>query len=298
LACAGGGGVTREPEHTAARKALERVLAGRAPAQRAQLSPLEGGTQRRSWLVTYTDGRRAVLRVPMTHSNALLDVVTEARAMDAAAAAGIAPAVLAADADSGVLLTEFHAGARWTTADVHRAANVERLAAVLRTLHALPTELPTFAAERIASRYLAELPREVREPRAARWSDELMTLARRYDERYAPTAFCHNDLVAANVLDDGALALVDFEYAVRATPLLDLANVAAMNAFDSKEQRTLLELYRRSAASDSELAELAWLVRMVRLMSWFWAVLGHANANESSLYAPYLTELGKRLRQE
>ena len=28
-----------------------------------------------------------------------------------------------------------------------------------------------------------------------------MTLARRYDERYAPTAFCHNDLVAANVLD-------------------------------------------------------------------------------------------------
>jgi thiamine kinase-like enzyme len=234
----------------------------------------------------------------MTHSNALLDVVTEARAMDAAAAAGIAPAVLAADADSGVLLTEFHAGARWTSADMHRAANVERLSAVLRKLHALPTELPPFAAERIASRYLAGLPRGVREPRAAHWGEELMTLARRYDERYAPTALCHNDLVAANVLDDGTLALVDFEYAVRADPLLDLANVVAMNGFDGEEQRSLLEQYRRAAPSDAELADLAWLVRMVRLMSWFWALLGHASANDSSLYAPYLTELAAHLRQE
>ena len=66
--------------------------------------------------------------------------------------------------------------------------------------------------------------------RAAEWGDELLTLARRYDARYAPTAFCHNDLVAANVLDDGQLALVDFEYAVRADPLLDLANAAGMAA--------------------------------------------------------------------
>jgi thiamine kinase-like enzyme len=234
----------------------------------------------------------------MTHSNALLDVVTEARVMDAAAAVGIAPAVLAADADSGVLLTEFHVGARWAPADVRRPANVERLAAVLRRLHALSTELPPFAAEHIASRYLAALTREVREPRAAQWSEELMTLARRYDERYPPTALCHNDLVAANVLDDGTLALVDFEYAVRADPLLDLANVVAMNAFDSKEQRSLLEQYRRVAPTHVDLAELAWVVRMVRLMSWFWALLGHASANDSSLYAPYLTELAAHLRQE
>ena len=283
---------------TAARAALERVLAGGAEARGAQLEPLAGGTQRRSWLATFADGRRAVLRTPMAHSNALLDVVTEARAMDAAAGAGVAPAVLAADAESGVLLTEFRAGNRWAPADAHRPANIERLTALLRTLHALPTELPAFAAERIASRYLGALPRDVREPRAAQWGDELMTLARRYDATYAPTAFCHNDLVAANVIDDGELALVDFEYAVRAEPLLDLANLAAMNGFDGDEQRASLAAYRRTAPTAADCAELAWLVRMVRLMAWFWALLGEANSDDSSWYAPYLTELADQLQRE
>jgi thiamine kinase-like enzyme len=285
-------------EAAAARTALERVLAGAAEASRAQLEPLAGGTQRRSWLVTFAEGRKAVLRTPMAYTNALLDVETEARAMNAAAAAGVAPAVIGVDATSGALLTDYRRGARWTAADAHRPANIVRLAAVLRTLHALPTELPAFAAERIASRYLAAVPRDLGEPCAARWGDELVALARRYDARYAPTAFCHNDLVAANVVDGGELALVDFEYAVRAEPLLDLANLAAMNGFDGEEQRASLAAYRRAAPTAAELAELAWLVRMVRLMAWFWALLGHANADDSSWYAPYLTELADQLRQE
>jgi hypothetical protein len=37
---------------------------------------------------------------------------------------------------------------------------------------------------------------------------------------------------------------------------------------------------------------------MVRLMAWFWAVLGEASADDASSYAPYLAELGARLRQE
>ena len=80
----------------AARAALERV-AGDADAQRARLEPLAGGTHRRSWLVTFADGRRAVLRTPVGRSNALLELATETRAMDAAARAGVAPRVLPAD---------------------------------------------------------------------------------------------------------------------------------------------------------------------------------------------------------
>jgi thiamine kinase-like enzyme len=283
---------------SAARVALERVLLDADEARRAALVPLTGGTHRRSWLTTLADGRQAVLRMPMARSNALLDAATEARAMDAAAAAGIAPAVIAVDAVSGVLLTEYRAAARWTPAEAHIAANVERLTAVLRTLHALPTALPAFAAERIASRYVGELPRDADQPHAAQWGDELLSLARRYDARYAPSAFCHNDLVAANVLDDGRLALVDFEYAVRAEPLLDLANLAAMNGFGAAEQRALLVTYRRATATAAELAELQWLVRMQRLMAWFWALLGDANADDSSLYAPYLAAFAADLRQE
>jgi thiamine kinase-like enzyme len=206
--------------------------------------------------------------------------------------------VLAADAESGVLLTDYRPATSWTSADLRRPANLERFAALLRMLHALPTDLPTFAAERIAVRYLTARPRSVREPRASAWGDELLTLARRYDRRYAPTAFCHNDLVAANVLDDGELVLVDFEYAVRAEPLLDLANAAGMNDFDADEQRALLAAYAQATPTQAELEDLTWLVRMVRLMAWFWALLGEASADDASLYAPYLAAFGARLRQE
>jgi thiamine kinase-like enzyme len=142
------------------------------------------------------------------------------------------------------------------------------------------------------------VPAGTREPRAAQWADELLELTRRYDARYAPTAFCHNDLVAANVLDDGELALVDFEYAVRAEPLLDLANCAGMNGFGGAEQLALLVAYRGAAPTATECAELAALVRMVRLITWFWALLGAAHATDPSPYARYLTELATDLQQE
>ncbi len=285
-------------EEENARAALARVVGGDADVRRATLEPLAGGTHRRSWLVTFRDGARAVLRMPVERSNALLDLETEARAMEAAAQAGIAPRVIAADRESGVLLTDYRPGTPWTRASLRSPHNLERLAALLCTLHALPTELPTFAAERIATRYLAEVPRDAREPRAAEWGDELLTLARRYDRRFAPTAFCHNDLAAANVLDDGELALVDFEYAVRAEPLLDIANAACMNGFDGDEQCALLAAYAQATPTQAELEDLAWLVRMVRLMAWFWALLGAADGDDAPLYAPYLAELGAHLRQE
>jgi thiamine kinase-like enzyme len=287
--------MSRAASPEAARAAFEQVL-GLEAAAGARFAPLPGGTHRRSWLVTLTDGRRHVLRLPVAHSSALLDVTTEARAMDLAARAGLAPPVVTFDADSRVLVTEYRPGAPWTVADARHPANVERLAAVLRSLHALPAELPAFAARRIAADYVAATAGLERESHATGWGDELLELAQRYDGRFTPTAVCHNDLVAANVLDDGKLALVDFEYAVRAEPLLDLANLAAMNGFNGAEQRALLAAYRRATPSAAEIAELAWLVRMVRLMAWFWALLGKANAKDAAPYAQYLAKLSVELR--
>jgi thiamine kinase-like enzyme len=92
--------------------------------------------------------------------------------------------------------------------------------------------------------------------------------------------------------------LVDFEYAVRADPLLDLAYAAGMNGFDREQQRALLAAYRQEGPTNDELADLAWLIRMVRLMAWFWALLGNASTDDSLLYALYVAELGARLRRE
>lgn len=290
---------TRADER-AARLALERLGGMRAEAQRARLVRMVGGTHERSWLVTYDDGRRHVLRTATPGSSALLDVVSEARAMIAAANAGLAPAVVAIDAERGTLLTEYFPGKPWRSGDARKPRNLERLAGVLRVLHAVPVELPAFAAERVASGYLARLGSAAVEhdPRAARWSEELIALARGYDACYAPTAFCHHDLGAGNILDDGQLVLVDFEYAVRGTPLLDLASFAAMNGLAGDERHALLAAYVARAPEAAELEELAALVRLVRLMAWFWALLGATQTADASAYAPYLASLAADLERE
>jgi thiamine kinase-like enzyme len=56
--------------------------------------------------------------------------------------------------------------------------------------------------------------------------------------------FGHNDLLAANLIDDGhRLWLIDWDYAGFASPLFDLAGLASNNGFDAAHERALLERY-------------------------------------------------------
>jgi thiamine kinase-like enzyme len=283
-------------DEAAARAALVRAWpAVERLASAPRLRRLAGGLRPRSWLVN-AGGLELVLRLPQPGGAPLLDVAAEARVMRAAAARDLAPAVVAVDEAGGALLTAYRAAAVWTPVDARAAANVVRIAALLRSLHALDVAAPTFAAASIAARYLAELAAADAAPAAAddRLRDELVRRARRFDAEHAPTALCHNDLVAANVLDDGALRLIDFEYAVRAAPLLDLAGLAAMNDYAERERRVLLEAYFGDVAP-ARAAALDDAIRLVRLLAYFWARLGERNAVDPRPYAELAAELGARL---
>lgn len=64
--------------------------------------------------------------------------------------------------------------------------------------------------------------------------------------------FSHNDLLAANFIDDGSrLWLLDWEYAGLNSPLFDLANLAANNALSEDRQRWLLQHYFSATVDDS-----------------------------------------------
>lgn len=297
-----------------ARAALERVL-GPDIARRATLWALEGGVKRRSYLVS-SGADQWVLRLPAPGADALLDLDTEARVMRAAAAAGLAPNVVAVDAGAGILLTDYRRAARaWTPIDARQPRNVVRAAALLRALHAVRVGAPAFAAERIARGYITALahaadatgsargsssmgaPRPTFVARDRRWADELLELAGHYDAAYPPTALCHNDLVATNVLDDGRLVLVDFEYAARGAPVLDLAGLAGMNDYGARERRELLAAYGGDDGVAIAGSELDSVVRLVRLMAFFWARLGELRAGESAAYRELAAELAGKLIQ-
>jgi thiamine kinase-like enzyme len=286
---------------TAVRAALERVL-GADVVRRATLYGLEGGFKKRSYVVSAGD-RQWVLRLPAPGADALLDLATEADVMRAAAAADLAPGVVAVDVEAGILLTDYRGAARaWSAADAREPRNIERAAALLHKLHSLDVSAPVFAAERIARGYLATLAAAVDagrtrfDSRERSWVDELLERARYYDATHRPTVLCHNDLVAANVLDDGRLVLVDFEYAVRAAPVLDLAGLAAMNDYGARERRALLAACRGDEGVVITEPELERMVRLVRLMAFFWARLGELRAGESSAYRELAAGLGERLR--
>jgi len=291
-----------EPGEAVARAALGRVL-GADVVRRATLSALEGGMKRRSYLVS-AGGHQWALRLPAPGADALLDLPTEAAVTRAAAAAGLAPEVVAVDAAAGILLTEYRAAARaWSAADAREPRNIERAAALLRELHALEVRAPAFAAEKIARGYVSELSAGVYVGRTRfdaheqAWVDELLESARHYDATYPPTALCHNDLVAANVLDDGRLVLVDFEYAVRGAPVLDLASLAAMNDYGAHERRDLLAAYRGADGSVGIAEpELERIVRLVRLIAFFWARLGELRSGGALAYSELAAKIAASLR--
>jgi thiamine kinase-like enzyme len=56
--------------------------------------------------------------------------------------------------------------------------------------------------------------------------------------------FGHNDLLAANFIDDGRrLWLVDWDYAGFNSPLFDLGGLASNNQLDAEQEQWLLEAY-------------------------------------------------------
>jgi aminoglycoside phosphotransferase (APT) family kinase protein len=289
-------GVTAYGE-TQVRAALRRVWPDAATVETAEIRALGGGSEPRTFLAV-AGPLRYVLRVPLASLPPLLDLATEARAMRAAAAAGLAPRVVAVDLDEALLLTEYYSGS-WTPELVRRPHAIATIARALRSLHRLDVDVPVYAVASIAARYLAELQSggaRLR-PRELDWADELMGLGRDFDAAYPPTAFCHNDLAAANILTDAAAArFIDFEYAGRGTPLLDLASFAGMNGLAEDERERLLHEYYGNTAAPA-LRDLDRAIRMLWLLAFFWARVAERRAPRAQAPAQFITRIGAILRK-
>lgn len=255
-------------------------------AQQLEFRPLPAAGARRccrvdevagageSWIVR-SGTRRTVMP--------LLDVATEARLTARAAAAGLAPAVAGHDPDSGVLITARVRSARpWTPAVARRAENIDRIAAVIGAVHSLEFELPPFEPATLAARYI-ELGGDAAASET-RLTGELRRLAGDYERSFEPIAVCHNDLVADNVLDAGRLWLIDFEYATRAHPVVDLAGLAAMCGYGAAQRTALLDAYYGGRVPFGQ-REFSAVVRMLELLAFFWSLACGAGSDEARRYA-------------
>ena len=215
-----------------------------------------------------------MLRLKHGPAPAILTLEEEFGLLKAAATAGIAAEPLRMDVATSALLIRYVQPAKTLTeAATREPANILRLAALLRRLHGITAPLREFTPRQHAEAYVSAAAKRAPLTRAEQgMAKELHTLAADYAARYPATAVCHNDLVAANVLDTGELVLIDFEYSTHAAPILDLASLAAMNEYTEKDRRALLDAYYESSPESESPADLAAVVRLVRLMAYFWTL--------------------------
>jgi thiamine kinase-like enzyme len=278
-------------------RAMGRVpdLAGRE----LTLTALSGGITNRNFLVAAPDTTdRWVLRLA-GNDTFLLGISREVEhaATVAAAGVGVGPEVTAFIRPEGYLVTRFIQGAPVSDAAVHQPETLRRVADSLRRIHDGPAIPGLFIPLRIVEAYRAlALARGVRIPAAY---DLAAAIGRRIElaclENPIGLRPCHNDLLSANFIDDGArIRIVDWEYAGMGDPFFDLGNFSINHELTPEEDAELL------AAYDGEVrpARLARLTLM-RVVSDFreamWGVLQQGISTLDVDFVAYADEHFDRL---
>jgi aminoglycoside phosphotransferase (APT) family kinase protein len=279
----------RHSETTVLERTLNEVLASvlsRSVAIEA-IRLTEGGVSNRSYRVS-TDRGEYVVKLRQPGHGDVLGIDEECALMRRAADARLAPRVLGVDEKRRALVTSYRQGSRpWTSAEAGEPANIRRAAELLRALHALPARVREFECGSCARRYVEAADAASGEPEQRRLAEEFLGLAEYYDARHPGSVLCHNDLIADNILDDGTLALVDFEYAMGAAPILDLASLAAMNSFDAARRKMLLEAYYGRKSAPFATADFDKVVRLLSLMAFFWARLAASEVSDPDRLAAF-----------
>jgi thiamine kinase-like enzyme len=209
-----------------------------------EIEPLLGGISNESWLVT--DGRgRHVVRFgkdyPFHH------VLREREVMTARAAeeAGFAPAL--EYSAPGVMVFRYLGAKTYGAADVR--ANIARIARLIRAFHdTMPRHVSGPGFMFWPFHVIRDYARTLRKGKS-RMEPHLPGYLELADELEAaqvalPIVFGHNDLLPANLLDDGErLWLIDFEYAGFSTAMFDLAGLSSNAGLSTQESEALLGIY-------------------------------------------------------
>lgn len=256
----------------------------------ADIEELKGGLTNRTYHIRQ-EANEAVLRLDSEQSSVFqFDRSMELVILEAAGQAGLAPAVIYADGDAGILMTEYLQGRSWEESDLRDSQNLEALAALLRRVHALPSSGLSIDITAIAVTYEAYL--EKRHGLRA-FASQCVAIIRSiavHDEFVC----CHNDIVAGNVVEGNDLKLIDWEFACDHDPLFDLASAIGFHNLEEQQTAVLLSAY--AGGTDAALRErLDEQIRIYDAIQWLWLATRHL-VFPKRWQARRLEELQQRIR--
>jgi thiamine kinase-like enzyme len=274
---------------------MELARIGALPCWRGPVSPrrLVGGITNVNYVVE-DGGEKFVVRVggdiPVHHVMRF----NELAASRAASAAGISPEVV--HAEPGVMVLRFVEGRVFAEADVREPANLERVVGLLKRVH---HDIPRHLRGPVLLFWVFHVIRdyghtliEGRSRHAPRLPG-LIAAAEVMERAVGPVelVFGHNDLLAANLIDDGTrLWLVDWDYAGFGSPLFDLANLATNNQLPEDLDRRLLEIYFDAHVGDGRWRAYAAMKCASLLRETLWSMVSEIHSTLDFDYAAYTAE--------
>jgi aminoglycoside phosphotransferase (APT) family kinase protein len=268
---------------------IERLWPGRA----ALVEPLPGGITNANFLVDLGDAQ-FVVRVPGSGREVLgIDGASELAASRIAAAIGVGPEVVAFDDELGCLVSRFLPARPIPPDEVASEPMLSLVAATLRRVHGAGRVHTTFDYFGVIDRYHEHAARRgVREPfdfEAARAVTARIALAR----PFRPSVLGHNDLLNANLLYDGTVRILDWEYAGMTDPFFDLANLCVNHRLDAANEAALVRHYF-GEAGDVRLATLRLMKLVAALREAMWGVVQLAVSDLDVDFDTYAREHGER----
>lgn len=256
------------------------------------LQPLKGGISNESWVVSDANGRHVVrfgADYPFHHVSRL----HEGMVARAAAEAGFAPEVR--HTGPGVMVTRFLGARTFGPGDVRAA--IGPIAMLLRRFH---REMPRHVSGSAVFFWPFHVIRDYARTLAAGGSrmtphlPRFVALAEGLEAAQIPLpiVFAHNDLLPANLLDDGErLWLIDFEYAGFSTPLFDLAGLSSNAGFAPEETETLLHAYFGAPPDAALIRAMAAMQVASLLREAMWSMVSELHLNAPGTdYVAYTVE--------
>jgi len=252
--------------------------------------PLAGGITNTNFIVD-DQGERFVVRlgddIPI-HGVMRFNEIAAARAANAA---GISPEIVFSA--EGVFIMRFIEGHTLTEQKVREYQNLERIIHLIQACH-------------------NEIPKHFRGPALVFWpfhacrnylltakegNSRMIDLLPRFldiNEELEKTVaeiklvFGHNDLLAANFIDDGKrLWLIDWDYAGYNTALFDLANLSSNNELSSEQEDWTLETYYQQPVTDRLRRRLAAMKCVSLLRETLWSIVSEIHSTLDFDYVNY-----------
>jgi thiamine kinase-like enzyme len=238
------------------------------------------------------DGEHFVLRLSGKNTTQLgIKRELEIKSLLAASAAGICPPVVYYKLPEGHLVTRYINGRHLTLEEYRTPGNIQRVVKAVNRLHDLPWVEATFSSFRRVQAYAIQV-QDMHIPLPRDYDKMIQKMERIEREQKQDTShwqrFCHNDLFSVNVLDDGKIWFVDWEFAGVGDIYFDLATL--LYAYDSMDtlprelQEYVLELYFGDVIEECW-SRLEGMKYMVMFFNAMWGLLQQGMQNKGLVRA-------------